>query len=57
MKGKYISTSLMLAVLSGTKEEFILQVNEIKADPKNHQLIWSKTVEIGKKEKNELSLA
>ena len=57
MKGKYISTSLMLAVLAGTKESFVLHVNEIKADPKNHQLIWSKTVDAGKKGESEINPA
>ncbi|MCK9404125.1 MAG: hypothetical protein M0Q26_12070 [Chitinophagaceae bacterium] len=57
MKGKYISTSLMLAVLAGTKEGFILHINETKADPKDHQLIWSKTADTGKKGKTETNPA
>lgn len=44
----------MLAVLAGAKEGYLLNVKEIKADPKNHQLIWSKLADTSKKDKNEL---
>lgn len=43
MKGKYISTSLMLAVLAGGKEGSGVLVDETKASTHDHQLIWIKT--------------
>ena len=43
MKGKYISTSLMLAVLAGGKEGSSVLVNETKASTHDHLLIWTKT--------------
>ncbi len=42
MKGKYISTSLMLAVLAGGKEEPTILVQETKAITTDHRLIWRK---------------
>ncbi|GEM_PF-993387 len=42
MKGKYISTSLMLAVLAGGKEGSSLLVDETTASTNDHKLIWSK---------------
>lgn len=42
MKGKYISTSLMLAVLAGGKEDACLIVDETAASTNDHKLIWSK---------------
>jgi hypothetical protein len=46
MKGKYISTSLMLAVLAGGKEGTTVLVHETPANTNDHQLIWSKTPEV-----------
>lgn len=43
MKGKYISTSLMLAVLAGGKEGSSVLVDETKATTDDHKLIWSKS--------------
>ena len=43
MKGKYISTSLMLAVLAGSKEGSSVLVDETKATTNDHKLIWSKS--------------
>jgi len=43
MKGKYISTSLMLAVLAGGKDGNSLLVDETKATTLDHKTIWSKT--------------
>lgn len=43
MKGKYISTSLMLAVLAGGKEGSSVLVDETKATTADHKLIWSKS--------------
>jgi hypothetical protein len=48
MKGKYITTSLMLAVLSGGKKEDTILVDETTASTKDHTLIWSKTVSTAK---------
>jgi hypothetical protein len=48
MKGKYITTSLMLAVLSGGKKEDTIVVDETTASTKDHTLIWSKTVSTAK---------
>jgi hypothetical protein len=44
MKGKYITTSLMLAVLAGGKAGNSVMVDETTATTKDHTLIWSKTV-------------
>lgn len=44
MKGKYITTSLMLAVLAGGKAGTSVLVDETKASTTDHTLIWSKTV-------------
>lgn len=46
MKGKYISTSLMLAVLAGGKEGNTVLVKEMPANTNDHLLIWSKTPEV-----------
>ena len=43
MKGKYISTSLMLAVLAGGKDGNSMLVDETKATTLDHKMIWSKT--------------
>jgi hypothetical protein len=48
MKGKYITTSLRLAVLSGGNHGASVLVDETKATTHNHQLIWSKTVAAAK---------
>ncbi len=59
MKGKYISTSLMLAILAGGKQTNFLPVQETKAVAKDYKLIWSKRgalVPVAK-QKNDLSLA
>jgi hypothetical protein len=48
MKGKYITTSLKLAVLSGGGHGASVLVDETKATTLNHQLIWSKTVAAAK---------
>lgn len=42
MKGKYITTSLMLAVLAGSKECPSVLVDETTASVKDHTLIWGK---------------
>jgi hypothetical protein len=41
MRGKYITTSLKLAVLAGSKKHKTI-VNETKAVFHDHQIIWSK---------------
>jgi len=48
MKGKYITTSLQLAVLSGGNYGASVLVDETKASTHDHQLIWSKTVAAAK---------
>ena len=48
MKGKYITTSLMLAVLSGGKAGNSILVDETTAVTDNHAVIWSKTVAAAK---------
>lgn len=42
MKGKYITTSLMLAVLAGGKNGISVLVDEAPAATADHTLIWSK---------------
>jgi len=42
MKGKYITTSLMLAVLAGGKNGVSVLVDETTATTGDHTLIWSK---------------
>jgi hypothetical protein len=42
MKGKYITTSLMLAVLAGGKNGISVLVDETPAATVDHTLIWSK---------------
>lgn len=42
MKGKYITTSLMLAVLAGGKNGNSVLVDETPAATADHTLIWSK---------------
>jgi hypothetical protein len=49
MKGKYITTSLMLAILSGGKKGNTILVDETTASTKDHTLIWSKTVSAANK--------
>ena len=44
MNSKYITTSLMLAVLASGKSEQILGMPETKACLENHLLIWHKTI-------------
>ena len=44
MNNKYISTSLMLAVLASGKTLQPLSVSETKASIGNHLFIWSKTL-------------
>ena len=48
MKGKYITTSLRLAVLSGGSHGASVLVDETKASTHDHQVIWSKTVAAAK---------
>lgn len=43
MKGKYISTSLMLAVLAGGNNEHHLLVQETHASTSGHKIIWHKS--------------
>lgn len=45
MKGKYISTSLILAVLSGGKHQPTILVDEVMASTRDHAFIWIKTEE------------
>jgi hypothetical protein len=42
MKGKYITTSLMLAVLAGSKECPSVLVDETCASVNDHLMIWMK---------------
>ena len=42
MKGKYITTSLLLAVLAGGKNGASVLVDETPAATGDHTLIWSK---------------
>lgn len=44
MKGKYITTSLLLAVLAGDNKGRSVLVDETSATTIDHTLIWSKTV-------------
>jgi hypothetical protein len=49
MKGKYITTSLRLAVLADVKNRRDVIVAETPASTKDHTLIWSKTVSAAKR--------
>ncbi len=42
MKGKYITTSLMLAVLAGGKHGISILCDETQAVVSDHKTIWSK---------------
>lgn len=42
MKGKYITTSLMLAVLAGGKNGVSVLVDETTATTQDHTLIWTR---------------
>ncbi|NCI47831.1 hypothetical protein [Sediminibacterium soli] len=42
MEGKYISTSLILAILGNGRGCFSLEVTETTADTRNHELVWTK---------------
>lgn len=55
MKGKYITTSLLLAVLAGDNKGRSVLTDETSATTKDHSLIWSKTVSTAKQ--NMLKLA
>jgi hypothetical protein len=55
MKGKYITTSLMLAVLAGGKAGTSVLVDEITASTKDHTMIWSKTVASAKKNMQQMA--
>lgn len=48
MKGKYITTSLMLAVLAGGKNGISVLVDETPAATVDHALIWSKETQTAK---------
>lgn len=48
MKGKYITTSLMLAALASAKKGTRVLVEETTASTKDHTIIWSKTVSSAK---------
>lgn len=43
MRGKYITTSLKLAVLAGSKKHRAV-LNETKAVTTDHKIIWAKTL-------------
>ncbi|MBI2284073.1 MAG: hypothetical protein HYU71_10215 [Bacteroidetes bacterium] len=42
MKGKYITTSLLLAVLAGGKNGVSVLVDETTAATRDHTLIWTR---------------
>jgi Na+/phosphate symporter len=48
MRGKYITTSLKLAVGSKAKKSLISEVKERKASIKNFEVIWSKEMSLDK---------
>jgi hypothetical protein len=52
MKGKYITTSLML---TGSKSGNNIIVDEIKAITSDHTLIWSRTVATAKIEMQQVT--
>ncbi|MES2003646.1 MAG: hypothetical protein V4450_03930 [Bacteroidota bacterium] len=54
MKGKYITTSLMLAVLASGKNGISVLVDETSAATQDHTLMWSKTVAATKKNMTEM---
>lgn len=50
MRGKYITTSLKLAVGSRAKKPVILEIKETQASMKNFEIIWSKEMLLEKTE-------
>jgi hypothetical protein len=44
MKGKYISTSLLLAVMASAKSAHMMHLDETKATTEDQELIWSKDI-------------
>lgn len=42
MKGKYITTSLLMAILGSGRSGSSVEVAETTADTQNHELIWAK---------------
>ncbi|MBV9987921.1 MAG: hypothetical protein JO301_09595 [Chitinophagaceae bacterium] len=44
MKGKYITTSLLLAIMASEKTAQSINVPETKAATDGHALLWSKDV-------------
>jgi hypothetical protein len=48
MKGKYITTSLLLAIMASEKAAHSINVPEIKANTGGHAFLWSKGLPTGK---------
>jgi hypothetical protein len=44
MKGKYITTSLLLAIMASERSAQMADISETKASVEGHQLIWSKNI-------------
>lgn len=60
MKGKYITTSVLLAVLSGGKNGISVLVDETPAATLDHTTIWTKSnkkISAQAKDRDELKLA
>jgi len=54
MKGKYISTSLLLAVMASERATNMVHLAETKASTEGHELIWSKDIPSAKQLKARL---
>ncbi len=44
MKGKYITTSLLLAIMASEKAANTIHVAETKASTEGHEFLWSKNI-------------
>jgi hypothetical protein len=44
MKGKYITTSLLLAIMASERSAQMTDISETKASVEGHQLIWTKNI-------------
>ena len=44
MKGKYITTSLLLAVMASERTSHLINLPETTATTDGHELIWSKEI-------------
>jgi hypothetical protein len=48
MKGKYITTSLLLAIMASEKAANTINVAETKASTEGHEFLWNKNIPAAK---------